>query len=160
ALRHTFVEARLGKELTEAAKKRGDPPRRPSPLQQFAVLLSRACVLRLARWQGLALLLGIAVALGGLARLGKTDRRHPLVTVGCDPDRPPPPDECADQGMRDLVCGSRVSPATERIPDARGGLLSMLMAVLLPLLVVSAGALVSERTIFRNESIAGVRPGA
>jgi hypothetical protein len=33
------------------------------------------------------------------------------------------------------------------------------MAVFLPLLVVSAGSLVAERTIFRNEAIAGVRAG-
>jgi ABC-type multidrug transport system ATPase subunit len=162
-LQQTFIAQRLEKDLTEMAKKRGDPPRRPSPVRQLMVLLSRLCALRAAKWKGLVVLLAVAVALGGLATLGKSDRNHPLSKFGCDPLRRPSPDDpCGDDPDAKLHClqPSLADPATQPlVPDARGGLLSLLMAVFLPLLVVSSGALVSERTIFRNESIAGVRAG-
>ncbi len=163
-LHRTFVGARLEKDLTELAKKRGDPPRRPSAVRQLAVLLSRLAALRAAKWRGLLLLLVVALALGGLATLGKSDRQHPLNKFGCDLQRrPQPADVCADQPVERVQCKHAEDPRTmttaEQVPDARGGLLSMLMAVFLPLLVVSSGALVSERAIFRNEAIAGVRAG-
>jgi hypothetical protein len=128
------------------------------------VLLSRLAALRAAKWRGLLLLLVVALALGGLATLGKSDRQHPLNKFGCDPQRRSgPADVCADQPALRVRCNHPEDPRTlataEQVPDVRGGLLSMLMAVFLPLLVVSSGALVSERAIFRNESIAGVRAG-
>jgi ABC-type multidrug transport system ATPase subunit len=171
-LQKTFVAERLDKDLTELAKKRGDPPRRPSALQQLGVLLSRLVALRAAKWKSLVVLLTVALALGGLATLGKSDRQHPVRRFGCDPLRASSTDLCDDAGDPTILCAPPKSmlqrsapPSTQAvssedlIPDARGGLLSMLMAVFLPLLVVSSGALVSERTIFRNESIAGVRSG-
>ena len=172
-IHETFVAARLRKDLTEAAQKRGDPPPRPSWLRQFVVLLSRLCVLRIARWRGLALLLAVALALGGLSTLGKSDRQHNRNTFGCDPQKEGE-DTCARKDARPgseafqckNACSSPSSivkapdnTESEKVPDGRAGLLSTLMAVFLPLLVVSAGSLVSERTIFRNESIAGVRTG-
>jgi ABC-type multidrug transport system ATPase subunit len=163
-LHQTFVGARLDKDLTELAKRRGDPPRRPSAARQLLVLLTRLAALRVAKWRGLLLLLVVALALGGLATLGKSDRQHPLNKFGCDPQRRSgPADACADQPALRVRCNHPEDPRTlataEQVPDVRGGLLSMLMAVFLPLLVVSSGALVSERAIFRNESIAGVRAG-
>jgi ABC-type multidrug transport system ATPase subunit len=157
-LHKTFVAQRLDKDLTELAKKRGDPPRRPSRLRQLFVLLSRIAALRVAKWRGLVVLLAVAAALGGLATLGKSDRRHPLHQFGCDPLREASVEVCSAEASP-IHCDQPPTRKDELITDARGGLLSMLMAVFLPLLVVSSGALVSERTIFRNESIAGVRTG-
>jgi ABC-type multidrug transport system ATPase subunit len=166
-LHQTFVAQRLDKDLTSLAKKRGDPPRRPSPFHQLMVLLSRICALRAAKWKGLVVLLAVAAALGGLATLGKADIVHGAKKFGCAPYMHPlPADVCESSGDPAIWCMTPQNPKevvstepSEQVPDVRGGLLSMLMAVFLPLLVVSSGTLVSERAIFRNESIAGVRAG-
>jgi ABC-type multidrug transport system ATPase subunit len=167
-LQRTFVAARLDKDLTELAKKRGDPPKRPSPLRQLFVLLSRLWSLRVAKWRGVVMLLFVALILGGLATLGKGDRKHFVDTFGCDPTRPDIADACVSNPVERVKCKPDAAKltreeaatiGTEKILEARPGLLTMLMAVFLPLLVVSSGALVSERAIFRNEAIAGVRAG-
>jgi ABC transport system ATP-binding/permease protein len=180
-LHATFVAARLQRDLSSDAQRRGDPPVRPSALRQFATLFARRCRLRVSQRRGLALLFAIAAVLGGLSRLGKGEVAYPPASFGCKlrhANEPAPFDDCAAEPAPREACsaavpGAPVPAATAAlsaatappreppalIPELRSGLLSMLMAVVLPLLVVAAGALVSERTIARNEAIAGVRTG-
>lgn len=180
-LQKLFVETRLQKALSHEAMERRNPPRRPSALHQFATLFSRLCRLRITQWRGVVLLFAVALALGGLARLGKGDLKYQLPTFGCDLENRSSTDECSTEEVKKVACGAPIAiaapgpgpsdrdpasapaaapePPVQQIPETRFGLLSMLMAVFLPLLVVSSGALVSERAIFRNESIAGVRTG-
>ncbi|HSR99090.1 MAG TPA: ATP-binding cassette domain-containing protein, partial [Kofleriaceae bacterium] len=155
-LQRVFVDARLQKDLSAEARERRHPPRRPSAVRQFGILFSRLAQLRVSQWRGLVLLFAVALLLGGLSQLGKGSLGHPRPAFGCNIDDAGP-DECAAEAAH--RCNAPPDPKSDRIPDPRAGLLSMLMAVFLPLLVVSAGALVSERTIFRNEAIAGVRTG-
>jgi ABC-type multidrug transport system ATPase subunit len=56
----------------------------------------------------------------------------------------------------DRALGFRRTP----VRDPRTGLLSVLLSLFLPMVIVSATSLVSERTIYAREQLAGLDPGA
>lgn len=79
--------------------------------------------------------------------------RRPTPTPGAMRSPPPSPPE----DLWDLATsGERTLYREARIRDPRTGLLATLMALFLPMIIASSNVLVSERTIYERERLAGL----
>ncbi len=152
------------------AQSGGAPPKpRPrSSLRQFPMLLGRSLKLTLRNRTALVLLMIQAPLLGvliGLTTGGATAFRVPQ--FGCS-TREEAVDQCAgvDDRMacdpeRRMAISVRLPDeeppyAEDRVKDPRTALLAMLMALFLPMIIASSNVLVSERTVYERERLAGL----
>jgi ABC-type multidrug transport system ATPase subunit/pSer/pThr/pTyr-binding forkhead associated (FHA) protein len=152
-------------------------PRRRSSLRQFPVLLARSLKLTQRHRTALALLLLQAPLLGlliGMTTGGSTS--FAAGTFGCRDTTADWVDHCAgrddtiacDPGTVERAVQPRIlrgqAPFSDearrwrefRIRDPRTGLLAILMALFLPMIIASSNVLVSERTIYERERLAGL----
>ncbi|MCC6873056.1 MAG: FHA domain-containing protein [Sandaracinaceae bacterium] len=162
-----FVVERAGNAQAQTG---GAPPkpRSRSSLRQFPVLLGRSFKLTMRNPVALLLLLIRAPLLGvliGLTTGGAASFQVPM--FGCT-DGDDAIDSCEGTDDR-LACDPqrRVAVlqapgvtegehADERVKDPRTALLAMLMALFLPMIIASSNVLVSERTIYARERLAGL----
>lgn len=163
----------------DAAQQAPPPkPRSRSSFQQFPVLLARSWKLMLRNKTALLLLLVQAPLLGlliGLTASGSTT--FAAGTFGCrDTTGPDTVDQCvsieptiacdpevASSALRDRAIRGEAGNGeadrawrAERIRDPRTGLLAILMALFLPMVIASSNVLVSERTVYERERLAGL----
>ncbi|HJL19437.1 MAG TPA: FHA domain-containing protein [Sandaracinaceae bacterium LLY-WYZ-13_1] len=162
-----FVQERAGNAQADSG---GAPPkpRARSSFRQFPVLLGRSLKLTLRNKVALSLLLIQAPLLAiliGLTTGGATSFQVPM--FGCS-TRDDAVDQC--EGLDDrLACDPerRMQIAArlpdldtphedDRVKDPRTALLAMLMALFLPMIIASSNVLVSERTIYQRERLAGL----
>lgn len=160
-----FVVERAGNAQADSG---GAPPkpRSRSSLRQFPLLLGRSLKLTLRNPVALGLLLFQAPLLAvliGLTTTGATEFRVGM--FGCS-TRDASVDQCAGVDDR-IACDPErrmavahldsVHPhADERVKDPRTALLAMLMALFLPMIIASSNVLVSERTVYERERLAGL----
>ncbi len=152
-------------------------PRKRSSLRQFPILLERALRLTLRNQTALLLLLLQAPLLGlliGLTTQGSTT--FAAGSFGCRDRAADSADTCA-QEVPSIACDPAIveaevrpraaqglapfTPAVQhwrdvRVRDPRTGLLAILMALFLPMIIASSNTLVSERTIYERERLAGL----
>ncbi|MCC7541122.1 MAG: FHA domain-containing protein, partial [Deltaproteobacteria bacterium] len=159
-------------------------PRRRSAMRQLPALVGRNILLTLRGRAALLLLLLQAPLLGVL--IGLTTRGAggvPVAVLGCATpgegddrcDRPGEIDErfVCDGARRsaairraggvppawidpNVASASPLAPALVRIADPRTSLLAILLALFLPIVIVGSNALVSERTVYARERLAGL----
>lgn len=160
-----FITERLQGLEGGGAVEPAPKPRSRSSFLQFPILFLRNLLLLWRNKAALALLLIQAPLLGLVIGLATGDAQtYRMSNFGCT-DASDFDDVC--NSKRDAFScnpriritalrGREVPHATERVPDPRTGLLAVLLALFLPMLIVSANSLVSERTIFERERLAGL----
>jgi ABC-type multidrug transport system ATPase subunit/pSer/pThr/pTyr-binding forkhead associated (FHA) protein len=84
--------------------------------------------------------------------LSRMPEPEPPTRPGMMPVPPTPPDDIWDLATQ----GERRLYRESRIRDPRTGLLATLMALFLPMIIASSNVLVSERTIYERERLAGL----
>jgi ABC-type multidrug transport system ATPase subunit/pSer/pThr/pTyr-binding forkhead associated (FHA) protein len=84
--------------------------------------------------------------------LSRMPEPEPPTRPGMMPVPPTPPDDLWDLATQ----GERRLYRESRIRDPRTGLLATLMALFLPMIIASSNVLVSERTIYERERLAGL----
>jgi len=162
-----FVVERAGNAQAQSG---GAPPKpRPrSSLRQFPVLLGRSLKLTLRNRVALFLLViqaPLLAVLIGLTTGGATSFQVPM--FGCS-TRDEATDQCAGiddriacDPQRRMAVAARLPDLTtphadDRVKDPRTALLAMLMALFLPMIIASSNVLVSERTVYERERLAGL----